>query len=248
MVSEAIAGGNVQAINYFVANNYMKALEAIAKSPNQKILMMPLEASSVIGSLAGLAEITSEAFGKERRRANSRAARRVACREPDANVCCFLSLAGPGSPSMSLSNLFAGFGHGTGSSWLCCCSSWRPSCPGVHFLWFGVAAVLVGLLALATGFAWQWQLIAFGVISVADRVSGCAATHGRTPPRAICPISTSAAQQYIGRTRDRRAGDPERPRQGARRRYSVAGRRCGRCGRRARQGQECQRHSAGRGA
>ena len=64
MVSKAIAGGSVQAINYFVANNYMKALEAIAKSPNQKILMMPLEASSVIGSLAGLAEITSEAFGK----------------------------------------------------------------------------------------------------------------------------------------------------------------------------------------
>jgi hypothetical protein len=54
----------VQAINYFVANNYMKALEAIAKSPNQKVLMMPLEASAVIGSLAGLAEITGEAFGR----------------------------------------------------------------------------------------------------------------------------------------------------------------------------------------
>jgi regulator of protease activity HflC (stomatin/prohibitin superfamily) len=64
MVSRAIATGNVQAINYFVANNYVKALEALAKSPNQKVLMMPLDASSVIGSLAGLAEITSEAFGK----------------------------------------------------------------------------------------------------------------------------------------------------------------------------------------
>jgi regulator of protease activity HflC (stomatin/prohibitin superfamily) len=66
MVSDAIAAGNVQAINYFVANNYMKALEAIARSPNQKILMMPLEASSVIGSLAGVAEIASEAFGTGR--------------------------------------------------------------------------------------------------------------------------------------------------------------------------------------
>ncbi len=65
MVSKAIAGGNVQAINYFVANNYVKALEGIAKSPNQKVLMMPLDASSVIGSLAGLAEITSEAFGRK---------------------------------------------------------------------------------------------------------------------------------------------------------------------------------------
>ena len=62
MVSQAIASGDVQAINYFVANNYMKALEAIAKSPNQKILMMPLESSSVIGSLAGVAEIAKEAF------------------------------------------------------------------------------------------------------------------------------------------------------------------------------------------
>jgi regulator of protease activity HflC (stomatin/prohibitin superfamily) len=64
MVSQAISTGNVQAINYFVANNYVKALEALAKSPNQKVLMMPLDASSVIGSLAGLAEITSEAFSK----------------------------------------------------------------------------------------------------------------------------------------------------------------------------------------
>ena len=91
MVSEAIAKGNVQAINYFVANNYVKALEAIAKSPNQKILMMPLEASSVIGSLAGLAEITSEAFGKNgagrARRAVRAAPARAACRRPDRSGC-----------------------------------------------------------------------------------------------------------------------------------------------------------------
>jgi regulator of protease activity HflC (stomatin/prohibitin superfamily) len=63
MVSNAIANGNVQAINYFVANNYVKALESLASAPNAKIIMMPLEASSVIGSLAGLAQITGEAFG-----------------------------------------------------------------------------------------------------------------------------------------------------------------------------------------
>lgn len=65
MVSDAIAGGSVQAINYFVANNYVKALESLAKAPNQKIIMMPLEASSLIGSLAGVAQITAEAFGTE---------------------------------------------------------------------------------------------------------------------------------------------------------------------------------------
>jgi regulator of protease activity HflC (stomatin/prohibitin superfamily) len=63
MVSDAIASGSVQAINYFVANNYIKALEAIATSPNQKILMLPLEASSVIGAIGGIAEIARETFG-----------------------------------------------------------------------------------------------------------------------------------------------------------------------------------------
>jgi regulator of protease activity HflC (stomatin/prohibitin superfamily) len=67
---QAIAGGSMQAINYFVATNYMKALEGIAKSPNQKILMLPLEASSVIGSLGGLAEITKEAFCQWRSRSS----------------------------------------------------------------------------------------------------------------------------------------------------------------------------------
>ncbi len=63
LVSDAISKGNVQAINYFVANNYVKALESLAKAPNQKVIMMPLDASSVIGSVAGLAQITAEAFG-----------------------------------------------------------------------------------------------------------------------------------------------------------------------------------------
>jgi len=63
MVSEAIAAGNVQAINYFVANNYIKALEGIARSPNQKLLMLPVEASSVIGAIGGIADIATETFG-----------------------------------------------------------------------------------------------------------------------------------------------------------------------------------------
>ena len=63
MVSDAIASGNVQAINYFVANNYIKALEGIATSPNQKVLMLPVEAASVIGSIGGIAEIARETFG-----------------------------------------------------------------------------------------------------------------------------------------------------------------------------------------
>jgi regulator of protease activity HflC (stomatin/prohibitin superfamily) len=63
LVSDAISGGNIQAINYFVANNYVKALQALASAPNQKVLMLPLDAASVIGSIGGIAEIARETFG-----------------------------------------------------------------------------------------------------------------------------------------------------------------------------------------
>jgi regulator of protease activity HflC (stomatin/prohibitin superfamily) len=63
MVSKAIADGDIQAINYFVANKYIGALEGIATSDNQKLLMLPMEASSVIGSIAGIAEIAKESLG-----------------------------------------------------------------------------------------------------------------------------------------------------------------------------------------
>lgn len=65
MVSKAIGEGNVQAINYFVAQKYVTALEGIASARNQKVVLMPLEASGVIGALAGLTEIAKEAFGKD---------------------------------------------------------------------------------------------------------------------------------------------------------------------------------------
>ena len=64
LVSEAIAKGSVQAINYFVAQKYVDALQNIATSNNQKILFMPLEAGSVIGAIGGIAEIAKQAFGK----------------------------------------------------------------------------------------------------------------------------------------------------------------------------------------
>jgi regulator of protease activity HflC (stomatin/prohibitin superfamily) len=58
MVSEAIATGDVQAINYFVAQKYIEALKDIASADNQKVLMMPLEAASVIGAIGGITELT----------------------------------------------------------------------------------------------------------------------------------------------------------------------------------------------
>jgi regulator of protease activity HflC (stomatin/prohibitin superfamily) len=63
VVSEAIAAGNVQAINYFVAQKYTEALVEIGKANNSKIVLMPLEASSLIGSLGGIGAIAKEVFG-----------------------------------------------------------------------------------------------------------------------------------------------------------------------------------------
>lgn len=62
MVSEAIAKGDINAINYFVAQKYTEALQHIAGAENQKVIMLPLEASSLIGSLAGIGEIARETF------------------------------------------------------------------------------------------------------------------------------------------------------------------------------------------
>lgn len=60
MVSEAISKGDIQAVNYFVAQKYIEALGTLAASGNSKIIMMPLESSQVIGSIAGIGEIVKE--------------------------------------------------------------------------------------------------------------------------------------------------------------------------------------------
>ncbi|GGN36129.1 SPFH domain-containing protein [Deinococcus daejeonensis] len=65
LVSDAIAAGNVQAINYFVAQRYVDALKEVASAPNQKTLILPLEATSILGSLQGVAEIARDAFGRK---------------------------------------------------------------------------------------------------------------------------------------------------------------------------------------
>lgn len=63
MVSEAIAAGDINAINYFVAQKYTEAMAAIGTAPNSKIVLMPMEASSLIGSLGGIGAIARDVFG-----------------------------------------------------------------------------------------------------------------------------------------------------------------------------------------
>lgn len=65
MVSQAIAKGDIQAVNYFVAQKYVQALSLIASSPNSKLVMMPLESSQVIGSIAGIGDLVKELQNKK---------------------------------------------------------------------------------------------------------------------------------------------------------------------------------------
>ena len=73
-VSEAISRGSIQAINYFVAQRYIDAIGRLAGTPNQKVILMPLESASMIGSLGGIAELAREAFSAPQAAANPAAA------------------------------------------------------------------------------------------------------------------------------------------------------------------------------
>lgn len=64
LVSDAIANGNVSAINYFVAQKYIEAFKALAEAPNQKFVMMPMESTGILSSLGGIAELAKEALNK----------------------------------------------------------------------------------------------------------------------------------------------------------------------------------------
>jgi regulator of protease activity HflC (stomatin/prohibitin superfamily) len=64
MVSDAIAGGNAQAINYFVAQKYVEAVSEFARSPNAKTILFPVEATQLIGTLGGIGELAKEIVGQ----------------------------------------------------------------------------------------------------------------------------------------------------------------------------------------
>ncbi|GAB7198098.1 SPFH domain-containing protein [Dickeya oryzae] len=67
MVSEAIAAGNIQAINYFVAQKYTAALQTIGSANNSKVIMMPLDASNLMGAIGGISELIKESQADRRK-------------------------------------------------------------------------------------------------------------------------------------------------------------------------------------
>src|SRR4030088_68840 len=75
LVSDAIAKGDVAALNYFIADKYIKAFGQLADSPHQKIIMLPIAAMSILGSLAGIGEIAKATFGESAASAQAAARR-----------------------------------------------------------------------------------------------------------------------------------------------------------------------------
>lgn len=66
MLSAAVVAGDVQALNYFMGVKYVEALQSIGSAENQKVIMLPLEATNFLGSIAGIGEIAKEAFAKDK--------------------------------------------------------------------------------------------------------------------------------------------------------------------------------------
>ena len=79
MVSEAIAKGDLAAANFLVAEKYVDAVRALATAPNQRVVVVPIEAAALAGTLGGIAEISRSVFGE------AGAARRVGA-PPDAGT------------------------------------------------------------------------------------------------------------------------------------------------------------------
>ncbi|MEI9888816.1 MAG: SPFH domain-containing protein [Rhizomicrobium sp.] len=65
MVSDSIEAGNVNALNYFLGQKYVEAFALLAAAPNQKFVIVPMESAGLLGSIAGIAEMTREAIGAQ---------------------------------------------------------------------------------------------------------------------------------------------------------------------------------------
>ncbi|MDD4557250.1 MAG: SPFH/Band 7/PHB domain protein [Alphaproteobacteria bacterium] len=77
MVSQAVNQGSVQALNYFIGTKYVDALQSIASANNQKVIMLPLEATNMLGSIAGIGEIAKEAFAQRTEKGSTKSKAKV---------------------------------------------------------------------------------------------------------------------------------------------------------------------------
>ena len=148
MVSEAIAKGDVAALNYFIADKYIKAFGGFADAPNQKIIMLPMEATSMLGSLAGIGEIAKATFGESAVSAQA-AARRTSS----------VPSTGPTPPrgdaaesnqecrGRVMAEMFTTLGTWNWLIFGFILMALELIAPGVFLFWLGLAALLVGLVS-----------------------------------------------------------------------------------------------------
>ena len=160
MVSAAIARGDIAALNYFVAEKYLKAFAQLAESPNQKVLMLPIEAVNVLGSLGGIGEIARATFGLDGRGAangcRDAAADRTVRRRAGFLRKEGLSHAGLVRLARSLELV-----HPGGAA---ACSGIADSRRVHAVAWAG--GRVIGVVASAVALSWQLQLIGFAVLAV----------------------------------------------------------------------------------
>ena len=222
MVSQAIAQGDVQAINYFVAQKYVEALKEFAASPNQKVFMMPMESAGLLGALGGIAELAKDAMQ----------------RQPSS-----LPPGSPGSPrttpravSREAAELLPQHLHWW--HWMVLAvllAAAETLLPGAVIIWFAASAAVIGLLLIVIPIPWQWQLIGFGVLGIVALLLYRSYRKHHPHRRAAQPQSARPAvrRQRAGAHRAHRAGLG----QGKARRWRVESFRAG-----AARGRACARH------
>ena len=165
MVSEAIAKGDVAALNYFIADKYIKAFGQLADSPNQKIIMLPIEAMSILGSLAGIGEIAKATFGESAASAQAAARRTSVPSAGRPRRRCRRSQVG--ARWYSMTEMFSTLGTWNWLIFGFILMALELIAPGVFLFWLGLAALLVGLLSFAIHPSWQTQILMFAVFAAA---------------------------------------------------------------------------------
>ena len=189
-----------------VAQRYLEALTAFAASPNQKTLVLPIEATGVLGSLAGIGEIAA------------RGLRAIGCRDPAR-----------GRPERSMS--FEPWHWLLLGGALIVIEALAP---GFVALWLGIAAVLTGGVAwLLPSLGWQAQILVFAVLAVAA-IYGWLAWRRRFPQRDRPAVAQPAGGRSRGRAAAARRADPPGPGPGAGRRHHLGGARSRSAGRQRR--------------
>ena len=184
MVSDAIAQGDLAAANFIVAEKYIEALRAMATAPNQKVVIVPIEAAALAGSLGGIAELTKSVFGEGgastspaapyRRSAGGAAAHDRERRSSSLGAWAWIILGVALSAS----------------------SFWRRAS---FFIWLGLAAIATGLLDAAFDLSWQLAALVFAVLAVAAVVLGRSLTRPQDAARHQAASLNRRGEALVGR-------------------------------------------------